>query len=495
MKYLKWLVFAACILFIAAALSYINNDFWQDEIYTLQHFVFVPLSTTLTDYHVANNHILFNVILNIYRHILGINDLQHVLLHPYYFRIVPLIISLAGIIIFYKTVKKLFNHHVALIALSIYVTTFAIINFSVQLRGYTLNIVLCTVLLYYYFKLLTLSYFTNLPFIQLFLASFLVVFCLPVNIYLIGALMIVPLLLLIKSNYKFYFANNNLPKVILLKIIFSLIAGILIAAAYYVWLYSKQIPTDAALPFHVFAIENLLQAVAIFFHFTHVRVYIYLAIIVFAFLYITSKQNEQQFNNYLLMLLIIYVGYFIFCFIHGTVIIQRFFLSLIPVYCLIIALIIARIFNDKKHHYWLLSFLILNIVSVIISLFISNNTAKQNNSNNLYTHDLINQYYLINFNPKETVFLAEKLIANKTAPLYLDENYGGSGIAAYLNTFHLSFEKYTAENIKILQAFYVITNHKLNTENVCIKNGFSYKRFLATTKFFNIYYCYKESSR
>jgi hypothetical protein len=67
---------------------------------------FVPLSTTFTDYHVANNHILFNFLLNIYRHIVGINDLQQVLLHPFYFRIVPLMISFVGMIIFLYYCKK-----------------------------------------------------------------------------------------------------------------------------------------------------------------------------------------------------------------------------------------------------------------------------------------------------------------------------------------------------------------------------------------------------
>jgi hypothetical protein len=43
----------------------------------------------------------------------------------------------------------------------------------------------------------------------------------------------------------------------------------------------------------------------------------------------------------------------------------------------------------KKYHNWLMSFLILNFVSVIISLLIANNTAKQNNDKNIYTHDLI----------------------------------------------------------------------------------------------------------
>ena len=44
--------------------DHINLDFWNDEIYTLKHFVFAPITTTLSDYHVPNNHIFFNRIKN-----------------------------------------------------------------------------------------------------------------------------------------------------------------------------------------------------------------------------------------------------------------------------------------------------------------------------------------------------------------------------------------------------------------------------------------------
>ncbi|MFK7775093.1 MAG: hypothetical protein AB8F94_23330 [Saprospiraceae bacterium] len=46
--------------------DHLNLDFWNDEIYTLKHFIFAPIATTLSDYHVPNNHIFFNLINNIY---------------------------------------------------------------------------------------------------------------------------------------------------------------------------------------------------------------------------------------------------------------------------------------------------------------------------------------------------------------------------------------------------------------------------------------------
>jgi len=71
----------SCVFFIISSLFFINNDFWQDEIYTLTHFVFTPFTTTLFDYHVANNHIAFNFLLNVLRRVIGINEVQEILNH------------------------------------------------------------------------------------------------------------------------------------------------------------------------------------------------------------------------------------------------------------------------------------------------------------------------------------------------------------------------------------------------------------------------------
>ncbi|HFB99307.1 MAG TPA: hypothetical protein ENJ53_00745, partial [Phaeodactylibacter sp.] len=68
-------------------------DFWNDEIYTLKHFVFVPLSTTLSDYHVPNNHIFFNFLNNIYLKVCGVDNLYDLMDNPPLIRILPFLYS------------------------------------------------------------------------------------------------------------------------------------------------------------------------------------------------------------------------------------------------------------------------------------------------------------------------------------------------------------------------------------------------------------------
>ena len=55
----SFIVFLSALFFTSALLYFFNNDFWQDEIYTITHFIYVPFKTVVTDYHTTNNHILF----------------------------------------------------------------------------------------------------------------------------------------------------------------------------------------------------------------------------------------------------------------------------------------------------------------------------------------------------------------------------------------------------------------------------------------------------
>ncbi|MBX2932109.1 MAG: hypothetical protein KF781_09200 [Chitinophagaceae bacterium] len=492
MRLHKFIIFASCILFIAIVLSHINNDFWQDEIYTLVHFVFTPFSTTLFDYHVANNHILFNFLLNIERQLLGINDIKEVLFHPFYVRVIPFIISIIGIVVFYVAMKKLYGNKFALIALSVYVTTFSLINFSVQLRGYALNVLLCTILVYYFIKSFKEQYFSNTHFLKLLFATLLVVVCLPVNIYLISAMVMLPILLLIKPTLSPYISNNYLPKIVLLKIIFSLIGGASFAAALYVWLFSKHQPVETTLPVTYFAKGNLLQSLAVFFHFTHTRLHFYILLIAFAFMLYRSKHKKIFFSNAFIISVSIYLLYFIFCFIHGAVIIQRIFLSLIPVFAIIITAVVEKVFEENFFQTKLSIFLSLNFLCVIISIAMANTTAKKNNEQSVYTHDLINQYYLINFNAKESVLLADKMMKEKKIPLFVEEGFGDSGIADYLKIFTIPFAYFEAVQATNYQAFAIISNNKKRTENFLISHGYTYQKQMSSSFHYNVYYCYKK---
>lgn len=54
-------------------------DFWSDEIYSVKEFILVPITKTLTDYHVPNNHVFANLIDNIYLKVIQVHSLDQLL--------------------------------------------------------------------------------------------------------------------------------------------------------------------------------------------------------------------------------------------------------------------------------------------------------------------------------------------------------------------------------------------------------------------------------
>ena len=148
------------ILFVALViiqLSHINIDFWNDEIYTIKNFVLTSLNNTITDYHVPNNHIFFNLINNIYLRIIGVDSLYTLLDCPWKLRILPFFYSFFTAYFIYKIGIKYANRTVGLLALILLMTSLPFYNFSLQIRGYSLSILLIVTLVYYlllYYKII-----------------------------------------------------------------------------------------------------------------------------------------------------------------------------------------------------------------------------------------------------------------------------------------------------------------------------------------------------
>ena len=79
-----FLAFLSVIPFAVLLCRYVNLDFYYDELYTLIHYVFVPLKKTVAEYHDANNHYLSNIFNNIYLQVLGVKDVYSLMDYPYF---------------------------------------------------------------------------------------------------------------------------------------------------------------------------------------------------------------------------------------------------------------------------------------------------------------------------------------------------------------------------------------------------------------------------
>ena len=480
----------SCVFFIISSLFFINNDFWQDEIYTLTHFVFTPFTTTLFDYHVANNHIAFNFLLNVLRRVIGINEVQEILNHPYYFRILPFTISVLNLFVIYVTSKQLYHKKFALIATSVFATTFTVINFSVQLRGYSLNILVCTLLMYYFLRMIRMQQFQFKNFMLLLMLSACSIFVLPTNVYLVLALCVLIMLFFINPYLQKYFLENELKRLELIKLIVSLLLGAAIATAFYVWLLSIQYSKEMTLPVQHFSLKNLIQALAVWYHFIHFHFHFYVLLAVFAFLVFIKREKFSDSN--ILLLTAVYVLCFIIFFLHGVVIIQRIFLSLIPAYVLFMATLIYDLNERKVFKNFLPIMLSLNVLALAISFAVANTTAELNNKNEVHTQDLINSYYQFYFNPKDAVIQAQQLAHEKNAAIYVQEGFGGSGIALYLNVFKIPFQYFDLKEIALPNSFIIVSNIKNKTEQWLNENEFLFEKKMDNKFHFNVYYCYKK---
>ncbi len=265
----KILLAVSLLLFFLALVFFLNNDFWQDEIYTIEHFIFVSWNIFLTDYHSTNNHIFFNGVVKFFANLFGINSTLQALEHPYLLRIFPFLFTVLSVIIFYRGFSKHYGKMFAETGVSILCTTVVLLDFGAQLRGYSLSILLSIIQYFTFLNIIKYKY-RKPQFIILFLVTASSLLCLPTNIYLVFTYLFFCTVLFLKPSVSIHFLNKKLSR----KLFFWVAATIAIAAAitflYYKWLLQLQPENLLITSFQPFKVENLLQALAVFFHFTDV---------------------------------------------------------------------------------------------------------------------------------------------------------------------------------------------------------------------------------
>ncbi|HNE92605.1 MAG TPA: hypothetical protein PKZ66_00665 [Chitinophagaceae bacterium] len=487
----KLIVLITCFVFLGCALFFINNNFWQDEIYTLIHFVFVPFKTALTNYHNANNHILFSLVLNIHKQIAGINNLQQALLNPVYFRIIPFIISTFSFIIFYTITAKIYGKQIALIASSVFASTFALLNFSVQLRGYSLSTFLAIIQTYYFLKIIKNQVVLKTDFIKLFIATSLCIFCLPVNVYYATAMILLAIIIYVFVAYKKYNFSTQISKHNIFYLILSLLFAIVLNILYYYWLFSFSVPTENNLPVNPFAIKNFTQAFAAIFHLTHFNFHFYLIVVVAFYLMFKKYKISSTLNWLNTAPIAIFILFFLIYFIHGSVIIQRIYLVLIPVFSLFVAIC----FNELCTKEWISKrlnlFLLLNCITLLLSFYVAKQKVVKNNIESIHTQDLINHYYLFNYNPYQASLVAQKIAKATKTNLFFQEGFGDSGIKYYLKESNINYSELQESTLLIENKFTLLTNNKKWIEELLVKHHWNLQKKLSNLNYYTVYLCSK----
>lgn len=162
---------------------HMHLDFWHDEVYTFDHFVFVPLWHTLSDYHVPNNHVLLNLINNVYVSCLGFNGTESLMDRPWIIRGLMLVYAAGAVWYTWRIANRNLSPLAGWTAVLVLVTTVPFTNFAAQVRGYSLSMWLLTVALYYLLEFDKSGRWQNA--VGVVIAAALLVYTIPSNVYVL----------------------------------------------------------------------------------------------------------------------------------------------------------------------------------------------------------------------------------------------------------------------------------------------------------------------
>lgn len=189
---LSFLEYAGVLLlavpfYVLTARNYLKIDFWFDEVLSLNDFILVPPSTTVTDYRYPNNHVFFNLLTNLALRSFGVHDLFALMDKPWIVRSLMLGVSTLVLLALYAVGKRFLGRRAGAAAVVILATTIPFYNFAVQVRGYALSVLLLSVLLFLVWGLEQQP--TAGRAAGVVIASALLMYTIPLNLYVLAAMM------------------------------------------------------------------------------------------------------------------------------------------------------------------------------------------------------------------------------------------------------------------------------------------------------------------
>ncbi|MEI6815798.1 MAG: glycosyltransferase family 39 protein [Bacteroidota bacterium] len=428
------LFFLIFSIYIFLQIRNINIDFWNDEVYTLQHFVFVPFQKIITDYHVPNNHVLFSIITKIYLKILGITSLNSLMDRPYLLRLLPLSFSIVTIICLYKTAKKIFNADVALLSVLMMTTCIPYFNFCLQIRGYMLSILLFVLLANHILNFIKSSKSFHLAYIVF--ISTLFIYTIPSNLYFVLTVLMILGAYWIGQSKVDQSANSTINKRNCIYLMMAIIAGTVVAIGLY-------IPMIRQVFFNEFVVGGTIHPrlkwkliSSVFIYFISGR-YLFLLMMLVPIMMFKHFIKDQFIALTVLMLTAMCTLPFLISFLIGDDPPDRVFVILIPVFSVLMAVLVHRTLILLLQTETLNAKVMLVLFFYCLITFMN----EQNKISNYLMDDLKNgrksqdihySFYLHHYHPRDVIkeYIADgnrdKLLVIKDCemhdfPVYLDK--------------------------------------------------------------------------
>ncbi|MFC1691944.1 glycosyltransferase family 39 protein [Candidatus Latescibacterota bacterium] len=462
-KSIHYQIFAAIatLPFFVLLYRYINADLYYDEVYSLIHYIFVPLKNTVVFFKDINNHFLSNLINNLYLKLIGEESLHTLMDHPWFIRIVQLGYTIITLTIFYHLCRKHFNRDIALFSIILLTTSTPFYNYALQVRGYNLSItLLCFVLLFLWnFE----RDFRRKDGILLAVSCALLIYSLLSNLYTLLGIMIFYFFEGV-IKYIFKFGNNKKkdatrkkierddPQLTFsqknreLLILCILGCGLLLSIILYGPLI-KGLVVDPNIAGNnkSFNMPIIVEIMPSIFHaFLSWRYVVgLLSIIGFFFCFVKTKKYEKEFIRKALFCALVIVTPLITSFVRGDSPWERFFLNPIPAFCLLLSIGLYFFFKNmiKKS----------NFIVIAVFLFLYSNITFYcgvRHISNRLLHDITNgetsvtllyNYWQAHYSPLK---LLRFFTSNYQLPKYkgactllIVEKCDRAATPAYLNKF------------------------------------------------------------
>lgn len=472
----------ATLPFFVWLLRYINADFYYDEVYSMAHYIFVPLKNTVAIYKDINNHFLANLINNLYLKLIGEKSVYTLMDHPWVIRTVQLVYTIITFSVYYHICNKFFNKHIALISIILLSTSIPFYNYALLVRGYNLSITLFCVSLYFLWNYE--RHYRLRDGALLSVSCALLNYSLLSNLYTLLGIMIFYFLEILKRyiykpvKNKIFSAKNNQPEhrgtfvrenreiVILFFLGFGILLSILLyspllkgltvdpnllgSKKYFSWPILFEIMPSV---FHAFISWRYLVA--------------FLSFLGFVCAVINYKKYDKALIRKTLFCFIVVITPLMTSFIRGDKPWERFFLNPIPLFCLLLSLglyFLLKNLIDKSHipYIAVVIFLYANITFYYGIKYTSDKLLNDIKTGKMSVSLLYN-YWQAHYAPLE---LLKKFTQNYQLPKYREKidfflvnECDNAATPAYLN----KFKEAIADSTKWNWSFITEKNWKANT--------------------------------
>ncbi len=445
----------------------LHNNLWNDEIYTLKKFTFVSLRQTLTDYHVPNNHILYNLFDQEYLRVIGITDMLTVLQKPEMLRLPLLLVSVIIIFFTYRAGKLAGGQATGLLAALLLVTAIPFQNFSLQVRGYTFSMLFDLLMVFY--TLQYIFYRKEKYLLFIILATGAAMYTIPSNLYcVIGIIIFLSVELYVQK-----IANGIFDK----KCFWpgaAVALGVLLAILCYVPVlhqvfsndYVKGETSDSKViivQLLLLALNEFISGKEFFFFAAWSAIAIY-PIIVF-------WSNTLHHATILKALLFQFITPALMVLVRGEQPPARVFAYLIPPVmvftAVILVLVITRMLSLRNQHYmaWFLAVYILLAHRAELSALKAE--MDFNLKNEIRTQGLYYHYYLCNYNPIALTSYLLKNAKDRNVPVVV-RDCEPNDVTDYFNAFKIPYYPFDSLDYVLRQnkTAYVITRYPSQLDSV-----------------------------